>query len=85
MCFTFTLCHFCLSLVFFQPRVRVCCRQEEAQEEHRRERDGGREGEVRQEGKQGQAVDGAPAQAQGVGRHGWSAVRGADGAKGNVD
>ena len=36
-CASLSLCHFCLTLVFFQRRVRVFGRQEEAQEEHRRE------------------------------------------------
>ena len=36
-CASLSLCHFCLSLILalHQRRVRVCCRQEEAQEEHR--------------------------------------------------
>ena len=37
-CASLSLCHFCLSLILalYQRRVRVCCRQEVAQEEHRR-------------------------------------------------
>ena len=64
-CASLSLCHFCLSLILalYQRRVRLCCRQEEAQEEHRRRETVGREGE---------------------GRHGWSAIRVADGAKGHV-
>ena len=35
-CASLSLCHFCLFLALYQRRVRVCGRQEEAQEEHRR-------------------------------------------------
>ena len=65
MCFSFTLSFLSLSLILalYQRRVRVCGRQEEAQEEHRR----------------GETVAGRR-----EGRHGWSTIRVADGAKGHV-